>query len=559
MWGKVEISLVSDSAFNSFENAIHRSETDYYLKHSTTPLNSEYTDFLLQNRHNQTIIYQEKQIKDLFHLVLRGVNYKKVSERKTTETKTSWILLPPSFHLGTGFRRKHVDGERIFGYHLYGNKSSFVVIDIDAHHKIDKETVIQRYYEIVEKLGEPSFVIRSSDSGGIHMYYCFEKSYYIKDLIASFKAVLGNIQSVDILPRVNCPIRMPFGVGSCLLDKSEPYYDYSHIDKYKQIEILLDHFEPFTDISEVVPHIKVNPRFKSNYKQANKKAKADRNKNGVMTNFAFPEIAFIKGNSLNSLIQLFNRHVGSQDNFIAACTEELKKVNGGNNISERFLYLTLEKQLNICESFYTGMLETRLKDNETNLDEIKYKVNYSMPERQMERLINIVKKTNYYRKLSYTGLKKSTVQRNCIRFMEILINEFYKQALYRKSATTYSVPSLFLKEVDARYQLYWPLFIQLFTAVSSHYCNAATGYYCRKYSLKRFRQILILLQGLIKVKVNDSGCYEIQQINNDTESNTNQLYINSIALYKKETVDQCHPPQTLRENHLYMWIKWIPP
>ena len=110
----------------------------------------------------------------LYQTLIPQINYKKVYKK----TKTGWVYLKDC-HFNTGFVKRHLNCEHILGYTMYKDVSQHVVIDIDAHNIIDKETVYERYDTIIDILGAPSFVVTSSSSGGLHLYYTFEKFYYI--------------------------------------------------------------------------------------------------------------------------------------------------------------------------------------------------------------------------------------------------------------------------------------------------------------------------------------------------------------------------------------------
>jgi hypothetical protein len=111
----------------------------------------------------------------------------------------------------------------------------YVVIDVD--HNGDDADQRLRYDGVVAALGAPTYVVRSSSSGGLHVYYFLTRAEHLHAL-RSFDGRNGDVirllaaqglreekGRIEVYPRgqykhrgQQSRIRAPFGAGSCLLD-----------------------------------------------------------------------------------------------------------------------------------------------------------------------------------------------------------------------------------------------------------------------------------------------------------------------------------------------------
>jgi hypothetical protein len=110
-----------------------------------------------------------------------------------------------------------------------------VVIDLDQHG--DTDDLIARYDRVVRALGAPTFVFRSSENGGLHLYYLLREPIELHrlrrpsgghgavvELLAAHDLVESS-GSVEVYPRGHYQVRgtqnrlrLPFGRGCALLD-----------------------------------------------------------------------------------------------------------------------------------------------------------------------------------------------------------------------------------------------------------------------------------------------------------------------------------------------------
>ena len=150
------------------------------------------------------------------------------SSRKN-EYLTDWLLvrhLAGDIVVGTGCRWN--DERRIFC-------TPYVIIDVD--HNGDEADLNARYSRVIAALGAPTYVVKSSDSGGLHVYYFLTRSEPLHALRA-WNGRDGDVMrlleaeglreengSIEVYPRGHYKdrgqqnrVRAPFGVGSCLLD-----------------------------------------------------------------------------------------------------------------------------------------------------------------------------------------------------------------------------------------------------------------------------------------------------------------------------------------------------
>jgi hypothetical protein len=136
---------------------------------------------------------------------------------------------------------RHLAGDIVVGTGCRWSNSAralrtpYIAIDID-HNGSDAD-LRDRYDRVVAALGPPTYVIRSSDSGGLHVYYILTRPELLHalrtsdgkrgDVVCLLKSEGLHHQNgrVEIYPQGQYKdlgqgnrLRAPFGVGSCLLD-----------------------------------------------------------------------------------------------------------------------------------------------------------------------------------------------------------------------------------------------------------------------------------------------------------------------------------------------------
>ncbi|MGA2624225.1 MAG: hypothetical protein ABSF91_10260 [Bacteroidota bacterium] len=117
---------------------------------------------------------------------------------------------------------KHLAGEFHVAKQMSG-KNDFFVIDLDSH-KDNGTPIEERYRAVIQIFGLP-MVFRSSESGGLHLYYFLEKPMWRPSIWASIEEIIrynpklrpkpGNI---EYFPGTIDHLRLPLGKGSMLLD-----------------------------------------------------------------------------------------------------------------------------------------------------------------------------------------------------------------------------------------------------------------------------------------------------------------------------------------------------
>jgi len=106
-----------------------------------------------------------------------------------------------------------------------GPETDYIVIDIDLHdNSINSKKDFHKRLERIYELFPASVLIRSSSSGGIHLYQFFEDHHPLQDVLqftenrlrhASLYLAPGRI---ELFPRENRGLRLPLGKDSYLLD-----------------------------------------------------------------------------------------------------------------------------------------------------------------------------------------------------------------------------------------------------------------------------------------------------------------------------------------------------
>jgi hypothetical protein len=152
-----------------------------------------------------------------------------------------WYSVGNRRHLNDWDLVRHLAGDIIVGTGCRWDRerrdfrTTYVVVDLDFQD--DAADLRNRYDRVVAALGTPSYVIRSSGSGGIHVYYMFARSEPLHalrtsdgqrgDMVKLLEAEGLRQQNgqVEIFPRGHyrdgrgqqARVRAPFGPGSCLL------------------------------------------------------------------------------------------------------------------------------------------------------------------------------------------------------------------------------------------------------------------------------------------------------------------------------------------------------
>ena len=118
--------------------------------------------------------------------------------------------------IGT-LRSLEIDGQRWAG---------LLTIDVDCHDG-DKASVLPRVAALQGRLGVP-VMVRSSDSGGLHLYYALQAPagaqhrwmFRVDVVVPRVNAAIqqAGIPNVEVYPKGLSKLRFPFGLGSCLLN-----------------------------------------------------------------------------------------------------------------------------------------------------------------------------------------------------------------------------------------------------------------------------------------------------------------------------------------------------
>ena len=128
---------------------------------------------------------------------------------------------------------RHLRGEQWIGV-VRAPKTRILGVDLDAKGgSLDaREAMVKRYQRIAGTL-PPSLVVRSSESGGLHLYWFLDEEVDtagLVDAVGEFFRGLGlevRAGAVEIRPTTGQCLRLPFGRGSVLLRPVllEPYAD----------------------------------------------------------------------------------------------------------------------------------------------------------------------------------------------------------------------------------------------------------------------------------------------------------------------------------------------
>ena len=436
----------------------------------------------------------------LYTKLIPRIDYKTVYRK----TKDSWIKLNNA-HFNTGFIEKHLSGYQTFGYTFYRGISRTAIIDIDAHTEEDKYTVFDRYTQIVEILGKPSFAVRSSGSNGIHMYYIFEPLYYIKDLKASILPLLSHIRGIDILPNGSSNIRLPFGKGSNLLDLDNPEIDYSNLSKEKQIEIAYQYLNIYNKLEDVCKtHIKTVRPNDCQFEEIKAEFKGISSKS---INSNHNSVGFYAGNRLNSLIQLFNESK-SKEEFLAMAERERKRLHVYSHPSKDLYHLDYDRATSHFEKFYDGMLKARNKTISNN-PITKYKPNDTLKTKLSQYHIVKIRKwimsIPEFKSVQIRGLSQHVSKKRFLSFSVKIINEFLKQCIAFPNKESYALPSTYMHSLDSYYNVFWSILIKYISNIDKDYYHNTVYYRCREYNLNIFKSFIF---NIIKYKSLDINYYK---------------------------------------------------
>ena len=124
------------------------------------------------------------------------------------------------------------------------DEMNYFCIDID--NKTSEISLKERYDKIREAFRCP-LVVRSSSSGGLHLYYLFKKRMEKGELALKIKTILKMAGItvkrglIEIFPGLISQLRLPMGLGSCILDPEtlEPL----DMDLSQQLSYLRHHLE----------------------------------------------------------------------------------------------------------------------------------------------------------------------------------------------------------------------------------------------------------------------------------------------------------------------------
>jgi hypothetical protein len=416
---------------------------------------------------------------DLYTKIIPGIDYNTVYKK----LPNTWVKLHNA-HINTGFIDKHIEGEHTLGYVTLPGVSRVVVVDIDAHIESQKETVYSRYDQIVAKIGRPSFAVTSSHSGGIHMYYIFDQPYHHEDLKASFLANINDITNVDILTGTT-NIRFPFGVGSNIIDPELPQRSFSHLNKYRQIELLKEHIVTFTTLQEVcTKHIKTIRHNDNKYEDI-------KNIKQHVTKITLQQepIGFYAGNKYNSLIQLFNKS-DDEKHFLNMCLNEERTMLLLKDPSRDLIILSPEKRLAYYSKFYQGFSKKRDSGSSKKLKLTESTFQTPLDAFQLTQLRKFLRSIPELKSFQMEGLTKTKSKDKFIKFGVRVMNELYKHVQRDPSIQTLSLPSVFLQKLDKNYGKMWKLLYPKITNIHRNYFNGPINYRCRSFDMYMFKKII---------------------------------------------------------------------
>jgi hypothetical protein len=141
----------------------------------------------------------------------------------------------------TRFKEEHAL-RHLTGLAVYAKKADddslarFAVVDIDEHLVRQPiypgsppglpplpSTLWDRFKAVRKALGVPVLALRSSSSGGLHVYVFFDAPYRVADIHARVKGALERAKitiksgSIEVFPKRGC-LRLPLGSGSCIMN-----------------------------------------------------------------------------------------------------------------------------------------------------------------------------------------------------------------------------------------------------------------------------------------------------------------------------------------------------
>jgi hypothetical protein len=153
---------------------------------------------------------------------------------------SGWVFLDGRY-LSDWSLVRHLGGDIIVGtgcrYDAARRILATPYIAVDIDHAGDATDLRDRYDRVLQALGRPSYVLRSSDSGGLHVYYLLTRAENLH-VLRSFDGCRGDVMRllrargvreekgrIEVYPRGQYKdrgpqprLRAPFGAGSGVLD-----------------------------------------------------------------------------------------------------------------------------------------------------------------------------------------------------------------------------------------------------------------------------------------------------------------------------------------------------
>jgi hypothetical protein len=435
--------------------------------------------------------------------------------------------------------KKHLNEELILGINPKFDTVHTVVVDIDAHTQEDRETVLDRYYEIVDELNYPSFVIDSSNSGGLHLYYIFKKNYHARDLKASFKDAIGDINNVDILCTKEQNIRVPLGEGSnilnphCLTDRTITNNIQEKLYALKQYHIIHDNIE------YSCPLIKVSKKYK---------------KLDVIQTQEIDEstLGFSSGNRLNTLINLFNQSK-NEEHFLSLCDKYSKLMKFEKRPSRDLCNLTENDRILHFKQFYIDFSKTRLENKKTSF---KPSITVlSMLDEDKKRL------SRFFRNLDVYHLMSTADKKSFLEFAMIICNNFYNQM--QNNRTEYALPSTYMRKINYQYKKYFTILLNnKLSDLIKNYSNNTTNYHSRIFNVSSFESFFntnargIKLKTNILIPINNNMIEHLDEFDSEALNNANK-YMMDLINENKKYIPLYNTLNHLSINKLYQLVDLI--
>lgn len=400
-------------------------------------------------------------------------------------------------HLNTGFILKHLEGDITLGYKFYNKISQCLILEID------NKNLLSNLYV---KVGVPSFIVSVNDK--FHVYYVFKEKYYIQDLSASFLSKYPDLpvrlfDKNDIIP-------LPLGNKSHRVSPGYPIEKSMGYTKLQQIDFINRNFKVYDKLERICPHIKTYLQHDSKYKKhiVSSNSYTDLNINKVRPTHT--SIAFCKDNLSNSLIQLFNKHCNTKEDYMTECSVEDFKIVYWEQVPKEFAEDTQYTDEDFEKVPYNEGLPIVMRDKEERLiyysqfydymrnlkDKSEYKTIHKhfmktdFTSYQIFQIKKYLRCLPEYKKLEIYNMKKLTAQKNFISFSLKILNYFNTQSLTFKNNDIYYLPSTLMLKLDKNYYKYKEILFKYFTKTVKEYYHGTVGYKCRGYNLNIFRSLI---------------------------------------------------------------------